>query len=307
MRFTLAYPLQTSGCSPYFAEPGTMIRVAAAAERAGFEAIAMTDHPAPSRKWLTHGGHAAFDPLAALSFCAAATSTLRLMTYLLVLPYRNPLLVARSIATADRLSAGRLDAVVGPGYLRSEFAALGVDFHRRGRLFDEALDVIRRVFIDDEFRFTGAGFTALGVAIEPKPVQMPHPPLWIGGNGARARERAARHGAGWSPVQMDQDTLRTTGSVAMGSIEEVRLAVEDLARRVNDAGRPSGSVKVQLQSLVVSDITDDPNGVLERVAELDDAGVDQLVVHAPPADVERAVSAIEAFGEGVIAQHAVNR
>jgi probable F420-dependent oxidoreductase len=307
MRFTLAYPLQDPGSNPQFAEPDTMIRVAQAAESAGFAAIAMTDHPAPSRKWLTHGGHTGFDPLAALSFCAAATSTLRLMTYLLVLPYRNPLLAARSIATADRLSAGRLDVVVGPGYLRSEFAALGADFDRRAELFDEALDVIRRVFVDDEFRFTGAGFTALGVAIEPKPVQMPHPPLWIGGNGVRARERAAQFGTGWSPVQMDQGTLRTTGSIAMASIDDVRIAAEDLARRVNDAGRPSGSVKVQLQPLVVSGIADDPNWIMERVAELDDAGVDQLVMQAPPADVEQALSAVESFGANVIAQYAIRR
>jgi probable F420-dependent oxidoreductase len=307
MLFTLAYPLQEPGSNALLAEPDAVVRIAQASEAAGFSAIAMTDHPAPSRKWLKHGGHTGFDPLAALSFCAAVTSTIRLMTYVLVLPYRNPLLAARSIATLDRLSSGRLDLAVAPGYLRSEFAALGTDYERRAEVFDEALDVMTRVFSDTSFRFEGGRFVARGVGIEPGPVQLPHPPLWIGGNGVRARRRAARLGAGWSPVQMSADKLQTTGSVAMPSTDHLRSAIADLKKRVREAGRPDGSVKVQLKSLVASDIDAEASWFRDRVTELEDAGVDQLVLRAPANDLDQSVAAIEAFGESVIARQSAQR
>ncbi|MGW5147446.1 LLM class F420-dependent oxidoreductase [Rhodococcus koreensis] len=292
--------MKSPGSAAQFAEPGTVIRVVQAAERAGFDALAMTDHPAPSRKWLDNGGHTGFDPLAALSFCAAVTARIRLMTYLLVLPYRNPLLTARSIATADRLSGGRLDVVAGPGYLRSEFAALGVDHAERSALFDEALDVLRRVFEDPEFRYEGLNFTAHGTTIEPGPVQRPHPPLWIGGNGDRARARAAKLGHGWSPVQMDPSRLGTTGSVAMTTDHDIQRAVADLRRRTAEVGRPADAVAVQLEALGANDVTADPIAVRDRAAELAAIGIDRLVVNAP-ADPDRAVAAIEAFGEIVVA------
>src|SRR5712691_5128289 len=118
MRFTVEYPIG----SPEFLEPGTISRLAAAFEAAGVDAIAFTEHPAPSAKWLGDGGHLTLDPLTALAFCAATTTRLRLMTHLLVLAYRNPLLAAKQIATTDILSGGRLIVGVGGGYLRSEFA-----------------------------------------------------------------------------------------------------------------------------------------------------------------------------------------
>ena len=301
MRFTLQYPLGNSGSDPRFAQPENIARVVQAAERSGFTAVAMTDHPAPSRKWLESGGHASFDPLTALAFCAAVTSHIRLMTYLLVLPYRNPLLAARQIATADRLSNGRVDVVAGPGYLRSEFSALGVEYGQRGHMFDEALDILNRVFAEPEFRYEGGGFTARGVAIEPGPVQLPHPPIWIGGNGRRARRRAAIIGNGWSPVQMEASVVRTTGTVPLDNDEALRSALDDLATLLDEAGRSREDVMVQLQSAQSSDIAAPARDrLLEHIDELAKIGIDQLVMKAPDDDVDRCVDAIEAFGAEVV-------
>jgi alkanesulfonate monooxygenase SsuD/methylene tetrahydromethanopterin reductase-like flavin-dependent oxidoreductase (luciferase family) len=127
LQFTLEMPAGTE-----FATASAIQRLAAALEDAGFWGAGYTDHPAPSRRWLDSGGHATLDPFAALSFLAAVTARLRLMTYLAVLPYRNPFLTARCVATVDRLSGGRFTLVAGCGYLKSEFAALGCQFARCG-------------------------------------------------------------------------------------------------------------------------------------------------------------------------------
>src|SRR5215204_4015316 len=111
MRRNVEVPLRGAA-----AEPESIVHLVQALERAGFDGLGFTDHPAPSRKWLATGGHPSYDPFAALAFCAAVTSRIRLMTYLAVLPYRNPMLMAKSVATVDRLSGGRLTLVVGSGY-----------------------------------------------------------------------------------------------------------------------------------------------------------------------------------------------
>jgi probable F420-dependent oxidoreductase len=306
MLFTLAYPIGNAEADASFADPENVTKLVRAAEEAGFSTLAMTDHPAPSRKWLERGGHAGFDPLAALTFCAAVTTRIRLMTYLLVLPYRNPLLVAKSVATADRLSGGRLDLVVGSGYLRSEFAALGVDFDSRGELLDEAIDVLRKVFEPERFEYTGSTFVSRGVTIRPQPVQLPHPPIWIGGNGARARQRAALVGDGWSPFQSDAVGVQTARTVAMASMEDLRLAIADLHRRVTEAGRAISDVPIQLQTTSLTHTNDLPaSGACEHIAELHALGVSRLVVKAPPGGIEETVEAISEFGREVIGHSAV--
>ena len=116
---------------------------AAAVEAIGYDACFVTDHPAPDAKWLAAGGHHALDPMVASLFAAAATTCLRLHTHILVLAYRNPLLTAKSVLSLDVLSQGRLILGVAAGYLKPEFAALGVDFDERNELTDEAIDVLR--------------------------------------------------------------------------------------------------------------------------------------------------------------------
>ena len=130
------------------------------AEELGFDAVHVTDHPAGDQQWLVTGGHHALDPFVALSFAAAATTTLRVQTHIVVLPYRNPFLTAKSVLSLDVLSGGRLTFGVAAGYLRSEFNALGVDYDERNELFDEALEVMRLALTED----------AVGVHGPPLPV-----------------------------------------------------------------------------------------------------------------------------------------
>ena len=143
MRFTITHPMHTHPYNPELVSGAGIATVAAAAEAAGFHGFGFTDHPAPSQRWLEAGGHDALDPFVALGFAAARTTTLRLIPNIVVLPYRNPFVVAKSGATLDLLSDGRFTLAVGVGYLKREFAALGVNYDERAELFEEALEVIR--------------------------------------------------------------------------------------------------------------------------------------------------------------------
>jgi probable F420-dependent oxidoreductase len=248
---------------------------AKAAERAGFAAIAFTEHPAPSLKWLRGGGHATLDPVAALSFVAACNTKLIVMPYLMVLPYRNPLLAAKSIVPLDVLSGGWLVIAAGGGYLRSEFSALGVEFDERGALFDEAPSVLRGVCAAESFDYTGRHFSARGVTMTPGPVQHPHPPIWIGGNGSNTRRRVARFGQGWSPLVASEDIARTTRMPAITSVAELGEKVADLRRLVAEADRDPASIAIQvlMPHSEISAAAGSAERLRDHIGELSDAGV----------------------------------
>lgn len=294
MEFTIELP--ASGDAADGVNAATLARTA---ETAGFYAIGYTDHPAPSAKWLRSGGHATFDPFAALSFIAAVTHRVRLMTYLAVLPYRNPMLLAKSVATVDRLSGGRFTLVCGTGYLRSEFAAVGRSFEHRNETFETAIDVIRRVYTDDEFTYVGDDFEARGVIHDPRPVQLPHPPIWIGGSSRASRRRVARYGSGWAPLLTTEAFARTVRTGQLSSNDDLRAAISDLHELTSAEGRDPADLSVQLDGFGPIDASDD---ALARAAELEALGVTHVVVRPPHGPVAAAVEALERFGAEVISK-----
>ncbi len=290
MRFAVTHPLIASPYDPGLASGAGIAAVAQAAEAAGFSGFGFTDHPAPSRRWLEGGGHDAVDPFVALGFAAASTTALRLVPNIVVLPYRNPFVVAKAGATLDRLSGGRFTLAVGAGYLRSEFAALGVPYEERNSLFDEALEVIHRAWTADEVTFEGRHFSAREVVARPRPVAEPRPPIWIGGNSSGARQRVADHADGWCPFPAPAVLARTARTTVMDS-EALAPAVDDLRRRLEGAGRDPGAVDVCFAA---------PGGDLVGLEELAQIGVTWVQVSVPGDSVEHAVDAIGRYGEEVI-------
>lgn len=303
MRFTVMYPIAQAGYGDAYLEPATVIAFAQAAEAAGFDAIAFTEHPAPSRKWLERGGHHSFDPLAALAFCAGVTSTIRLMTFLLVVPYRNPFLSAKGIATVDVLSGGRTIVGTGAGYLRSEFAALGVPFEERNELYDEAVEAMLAAWGEDGYSGKGRHFEAIDQLSRPRPVQQPHPPLWFGGNSRRSLERVARWGQGWCPMVADDGLASSTRTTAMTNDSDFSTRLEQLHVMLDAAGRDRASVDVQLLSPEREQLAA-ANGShaahVERLAHLADLGVGWFVLDAPT-DPALALDALARYGDEVIA------
>jgi probable F420-dependent oxidoreductase len=293
--FPVAHPL-----IPELVTGDALARFARAAEAAGFRGISFTDHPAPSHKWLTAGGHDALDPFAALAYVAAVTSEVRLIPQVVVLPYRNPFIVAKAAATLDALSGGRFVLSVATGYLRSEYRALGVDFEQRNELFDEALDVLRGVWAADEFRFEGTGYVAGGVSANPKPV---HVPIWVGGNSAIARRRVARAGDGWNPFPASPQLATTARTLPLEGLDDLAPLLDDLWRKVEADGRDPAAIDVQFST----SLPGPGRAGFSAAAELDTLsamaalGVTWNSVTVPGDSLDQALEAIEQYGAEVIA------
>jgi probable F420-dependent oxidoreductase len=302
MQFLVEYPILSNLDDGAWIDPANIAAFARAVENAGFSGIAFTDHPAPSRKWLNGGGHETFDPFVALGFCAAATSRLRLFTYLAVVPYRNPLLLARSMTSVDVLSGGRATFVLGTGYLRSEFAALGVEFEERNALFDEAIEVLLGVWATDEFSYTGRHFTARGQTIQPGPVQQPHPPLWLGGNARLVRERVARWGQGWAPMLGNAALSRTARTVTIDSEEALATMLEDLRSRLQAHGRDAGGVDIMASAPGTDPGTDSPRDCQAAVGRLADMGVTWCNVPVPRTAQREAIDILVRYGDAVVSK-----
>lgn len=199
MRWSLALPTDRVDRADEFVTGAAVAEAARAAEDAGFDAVYVTDHPAPDQRWLDGGGHHALEPTVALSFAAAATTRVRLQTNVYVAAYRNPFLAAKAVASLDALSGGRVILGVAAGYLRPEFGALGVDFDERNDLLDEAIAVMRRAWSEDAVEVEGRHFRSRAVTMLPRPVRPGGPPIWVGGNSTAAIRRAVALGDGWVP------------------------------------------------------------------------------------------------------------
>jgi probable F420-dependent oxidoreductase len=226
MKINVPLPFDHTDPPGEFDNLAAVAEVGAAAERAGFHAGLVTDHPVPTGRWLDTGGHHAQGPFVMLAMLAAKTTRLRLQTGILVLPYRNPFTVARDVATLDAFSGGRVTLSVGAGYLKGEYRAVGVSFDQRNELMDEYICALRASLTGEEFAFEGTGYTAFGNRIIPGPVQRPLPIL-VGGNARRAIRRAVDLGDGWNPFFTAKSgvDVATTRTAQISGIEDLREAI----------------------------------------------------------------------------------
>ncbi|HET6186577.1 MAG TPA: TIGR03619 family F420-dependent LLM class oxidoreductase [Trebonia sp.] len=297
MKFTVDYPIVNVGYDPALVTAAGLTRVAQAAEEYGYDAISFSEHPAPSQKWLDAGGHESLDQTSALAFCAAVTSRLRLMTYLLVLPYHNPFLAAKALSTVDVLSGGRLTVVAGTGYLRSEFLALNVDMSARNELFDESLEVLRGVWNEVPFAHQGKHFSARGVASLPAPAQPGGPPVLIGGNSTLARARAARN-QGWSPLMVRPEVARTSRTPGIATVAELAAKVKEVRAAAEANGAPVPlTIQVHTPQAGFMQRPGSAEEHRDHLGQLAEAGVDSFVLRPPGADVGRAVDALHQYAE----------
>jgi probable F420-dependent oxidoreductase len=302
MKFTFTHPMHSHPYNPELVTGSGIATVAAAAEAAGFNGFGFTDHPAPTQRWLQAGGHDAVDPFVAMGFAAARTTTLRLIPNVVVLPYRNPFVVAKAGATLDLLSGGRFTLAVGVGYLKREFAALGVDFDERAQLFEEALEVIRAIWTTDDFTYQGRQFSAKGITAHPRPVSKPHPPIWIGGNTVAARQRVTKYGDGWCPFPAPAVLAATAGTAAMDS-DGLADGVDDLRRRFDAAGRDFSDIDVTFTNADGGNPAHDDfnaDAYLTGLEKLAAVGVTWVQVGLPGDGLAHVLDTIERFGTSVI-------
>ena len=298
MKFTVEYPSDVPTASREFRDPAVMRAIATHAEALGFDAIALADHPAPSAKWRRSGGHDTFDPAVALAFFAAASTTIRLMTHLYVLPFRNPYLAAKTLTSLDVVSGGRLIAGVGAGYLRSEFAALGVEFEKRAELFDEYLVALRRIWTDPAQPVTGSTFAATGELNLDAPTQTPHPPIWIGGNNVATMRRVVEHGSGWSPVVAAAAVASSVRTATIETADDLSRAIDKMRELLTASGRDPDSVEIQVAAPSID--FDDARAVAaldEFVAGMARSGATRILAHVDATSASAAEKYLSRFAE----------
>jgi len=213
----------------------------------------------------------------------------------LVLPHRHPVLAAKSIATLDSLSGGRVIVGAGVGWLREEIELLGVPYERRGEWSDEALDVMKRCWADERSKHAGEFFRFRDVGCYPKPVQKPYPPLWIGGRSPAAYRRVARFGDGFHAAWSSPDLMRD-------QIREVFTACGEVGRLGTDltfSVRAGLAVRDQPSTRPTASLVGPPAFIIEQIARYAGVGVGHIVLEAPLRSLEEHLALMHRFIEDI--------
>jgi len=267
-----------------------VLAVARTAEDVGLDSIWVADHIVHPHESVSQYPYRAdgvpfareegfLEAFTTLSVIAGATSRLELGTSVLVMPMRDPLLTAKTVATLDVLSGGRTVLAMGAGWWEEEFAALGVPFRRRGKRFDEQLQIMRALWTDGELGHQGEAFAFPALTCRPLPAQAGGPPILIGGMGPVAWRRTARLADGWHAVGADSEALER------GRAEIDRLAVE--------AGRDPSKIIVSTSTGLIAD----SDRLIARMHRLAGNGVRHAVFNVADNTARGICAAIERFAE----------
>ncbi len=228
----------------------SMTNIAVQGEAMGFDYLTMTDHVvlpdtkvpgypySESGEFYEDAPTARHEQLIGMAYVAAKTTRIRLVAAVLVVPHRPAVLAAKMLATLDVLSGGRLVVGIGAGWLKTEFdAVVTTPFADRGAVTDEYIDAFRVLWTEPAPRFDGRYTKFDGIVLEPKPVQRPHPPIWVGGEAGPALRRAARVGDAWYPIGSNNKHLLDT-------LPRLSAGIARLRKAVGEAGRDPGAVGV---------------------------------------------------------------
>jgi probable F420-dependent oxidoreductase len=246
-------------------DPGRLTVAAQAAEAAGFESLWAGEHVVLPDPQVPPSPMApqdpAIDPFIGLTYAAAVTERIRLATGIVIMPQRNPVVLAKQIASLDVLSGGRFTLGIGVGYLEPEFRAIGANFPDRGAVTDEFVDAMEALWYQERPEYHGTHVDFAGVDAHPRPVQSPVPVV-VGGHTAAAYRRSVARGAGWYGFAMTPET-------AAASVDGLRKAADEV-------DRPA--------ALGDLEITITPRGRLtpETAAAFAELGVDRLVIIPNP-------------------------
>ncbi len=300
-------------------EPDSLIAVAQKCEALGFSHFGMSDHVivatevdsaypySESGKFFAQDTGVSLEQVTALSFVAAATSTIRLLTSVMVLPHRHPVLAAKMLSTVDVLSKGRLIAGVGVGWMAEEIALLGgPPFADRAAASDEYIEAFRELWIADRPSRSGDFSTFEHLLFAPKPAQTPCPPIWIGGESKPARRRAACHGDGWYPVAANPRTPLDTP-------ERYRVALAGVRDKAEKSGRDPATVDGALLAIYCR-IGDEKEGrdggrlaftgsaqaIVDDIRRFAEAGLQHFLIGGDGSDLPGTLDRLEQFATEVM-------
>lgn len=248
-------------------------------------------------------GHGdALEQLTQVAFVAALSQRLRLITSVMILPHRNPVVTAKVLATIDVLSGGRLVVGCGVGWLREEFAAVGApDFDRRGDVSDEWLRIFKLLWTQSPADFAGRFYSFAALRCEPAPLQRPHPPIWIGGHSRPALRRVARLGDGWHPVGANP--------AAPLLPEEMRAKLAELRQLCDKEGRDFSRLTISYKApLYDTGLAVNRSGdrrpfsgsraqIQDDIATYQDLGVSELIFDFRTDSLDESLERMTYFGE----------
>jgi probable F420-dependent oxidoreductase len=283
----------------HLATPHVIRRVAVSAEQLGYDSVWVSDHVVVPRANIPNFGETVFDPLITLGVVAGATTRVQLGTTVLIIPYRNAVVTAKMVSSLDALSGGRVVLGIGAGWVAAESAMLAVPFAERGPMTDEYLRAMQELWTSPAPSFAGRYTQFSDVVFEPKPVQTPHPPIWVGGHSRAALRRAVEFGATWHPIN------RTP--------EELRAGRTELARQSAARGRavpPAITLRNDVRILAAGQVAPtsthagrvlagEPAALVDQLAELRECGVEHLVCEFLAADGAELDAQLRVFSERV--------
>jgi probable F420-dependent oxidoreductase len=300
------------------ATPDSIARIVREGEALGFDFASVNDHIVVPRtidstypysesgEWQGRSGGEALELLTMLAFMAGISEKLRLLTAVMVVPYRNPVLTARIIATADVLSKGRITIGCGAGWLREEFEALGTPpFDERGRVADEYLRVFKKIWTDPTPEFAGDYSRFKDISVLPLPVQKPHPPLWIGGESGPALRRAARLGDGWFPIGNNP-------KFPLDTYARYKAAVDKLHALADAEGRDPGEIDLAyslnwtfgstppLKSETKPALTGTPQEIAADIERFEQLGLAHLLLNFQGGSLNETLDRMAGFARDVI-------
>ena len=298
------------------ANPDAISALARRGEELGFGFLAVSDHViipnsirslypySPTGEFGTDGS--CMDQLTLLSFLAGITTRIGLLSSVMVLPHRNPLLAAKMLATVDVLSGGRLTVGCGVGWMREEFEVLEAPpYEERGLVGDEYIRAFRELWTSDSPAFDGRHVNFSDVTFAPKPVQQPHPPIWIGGESPPALRRVGRLGDAWYPIGSNPKfTIRTPAQYAE--------AVDRIHSHAEEAGRDPGNIDlaysvagtaVPASSVAPTErrpFTGAPSDVAADIASFREVGVRHMRIGLEADCLSEMLDNLEAFAADVM-------
>jgi len=278
-----------------FAGKENIKEVGIVAEELGYDSLWVSDHLVVP-KGHKGFGNIFYDPIVTLSYLASLTNKIKLGTSVIVLPYRNPLVVAKEISTLDVLSGGRVIMGIGVGWLKAEFNALGVKYEERGQLTDEYLKVIKELYTSESPEFRGEHFNFSDIYFYPKPLQKPYPPVWIGGSSTNSIKRAVNYGIGWHAVGSIPNEIKEKSDVLNSFLTEKNKCKNDFVVSVRK--------NLQIINREISDERELLRGNIEKIVDGIDAykkaGVSYIVFQILSSDFKGVIETMKNFSEKVI-------
>lgn len=306
MRFSL-------GTFPYdrWGGLGPLTKAVELADELGFYSVALPDHVVmPSAGEQSPLARVWYDPFVLATHLAACTERIRILFHVLVAPFHPPIQTAKAIATLDHVSNGRITLGVGEGWMKGEFAALGVDRAQRAAITDETIEAMKALWTERDPEFEGEHIRFSDITFEPRCLQEPHVPIWVGGAGVRAIRRAVEMGDGWAPMQQSPQSLA-------GQVARVRQGLHDAGR---SAAGFTVSIPVQLghpdappaSATGATERAEDlppppstPADILATLRAYGDADVDHVVLNFPWRDPDDYKGWMRWFAAEVMPEFAV--